>query len=369
MLGEFFVSFSRLAVFLVAVLAGCAGTLPSNEVGTPKVNTLPPKIAPLFHQTKTVCFGRFMIDLPASAQLVWGPMWVPYVMEVYPGEGPTIEAEIKAKVDKITRIPHNEEPSMLIGVFDSVNPDSKIVVGYENPRDSLGAELYSYIRLGNTAFVQSRPRASLVVSVNWGGGIVPDKTVYKKKVAELLNVARRLRLRDENEIPNEHGVCIEEGFIALPLDFDSERISIGFRFPEMPDVTLAIMTVTREWLNEDETLDARLKGGMQGAREQGLSSLFSRIRHLRKQNRAIGEWKGAELLARIPTKGWGPEVHQFMFIAQGVAKDMLRPHVKIDFYSGVKDNEVGATAASLTDDEAIALWDKLTSTIRVRPVN
>jgi len=37
--------------------------------------------------------------------------------------------------------------------------------------------------------------------------------------------------------------------------------------------------------------------------------------------------------------------------------------------TGVSDNAAGATKASLTDEEAIAVWDKITSTIRVRPTN
>jgi hypothetical protein len=35
--------------------------------------------------------------------------------------------------------------------------------------------------------------------------------------------------------------------------------------------------------------------------------------------------------------------------------------------TGVADNAAGATKASLTDEEAIAVWDKITNTIRVRP--
>jgi hypothetical protein len=354
MLGEFFVSFSRLAVFLVAVLAGCAGTLPSNEVGTPKVNTLPPKIAPLFQQTKTVCFGRFMIDLPVFAQLVWGPMGVPYEMKVYPGEGANSKAEIKAKVDEITSEKHMEYPSMLIGVVDSINPDSKIVVGYYSRTSTRFTQLHSFIRRGETLFVQRIPRA-----------LLDEKTT---DVEELLNIARGLRLRDESEIPNEHGVCIEEGFIALPLA-EHERIAIGFRFPELPDVSFAVSTRITNRPTEYDTLQAARRAGREAANENGLGALFGRIQTLRERNRAIGEWKGAEALVRLPSSRGIPEGHEFNFISPGAAFDMLRPHAHIMFYTGVKDNTRGMVPPSLTDDEAIALWDKLTSTIRVRPVN
>lgn len=37
--------------------------------------------------------------------------------------------------------------------------------------------------------------------------------------------------------------------------------------------------------------------------------------------------------------------------------------------TGVSENAAGAVKPSLTDEEAIAVWDKITSSIRVRPVS
>jgi hypothetical protein len=255
---------------------------------------------------------------------------------------------------------------MLIGVFDSVNEDSKIVVGYKDTSYNNFVRLHSYIRLDKIAFVQSIPSSGMGFT-DTDGKRKTDKNAYKKDVEELLSIARRLRLRDENEIPDEPGICIEEGFIASPLDFDSERIAIGFRFPELPDVSLAVHTISMEHPSEDSTLEAALKAGREEANEEGWGALFKRIKTLRKQDRTIGKWEGAEALSRLPSKDGSPETHDFMFIAPGFGKDLLRPFVKIMFYTGVKENARGQVQPSLTDEEAVALWDKLTSTIRVRP--
>ena len=331
------------------------------------MNNTSSKIETLFQQTKTVCFGRFMIDLPQSAQLVWGPMAVPYKMSVFPGQGHKIKAQIKATVDEMSSEKHRTEPSMLIGVFDSVNPDSKIVVGYNNQTDSIFVKLDSFIRLGNTAFVQSISRAGMGYT-DTDGTRKLNKYAYKQEVAYLLKEARLLRLRNENEIPSEHGVCIEEGFIAVPLDYRTERIAIGFRFPELPDVTLSVATRNTDQPSEYGTLKAAREAGREAAMEMGLGSLYRRIKTLREQNRTIGQWEGAEALSRLPSNRDIPETHEFNFISPGSAKDLLRPHVRIKLYTGVKENSRGQVPPSLTDAEAIALWDKLTSTIRVRPV-
>ena len=333
------------------------------------MNDIPPKIATLFGKTKPACFGRFMIDLPETAEVIWGPLLIPYSMYVYPGAGGAVRAQIKDKVNEITREKHNDEPSMLIGVFDSVNPDSKIVVGYKHTFSDAFAQYYSYIRLGKTAFVQEIPEAGLFIEDKSAPrGERKDKTAYKKDLAELLDIASRLRLRPEDEIPDEQGVCINSGFLSADLKFDTEQISVGFHFPEYPDVSFSVSTANRDVPNADETLEATLARGAKKAGLLGLGELYAKIRRLREGKRIIALWEGGEALGRMPGQDGGPSVHEFLFRMQGVGNDMLRPYVAINMYTGVRENQKATVEPSLTDDEAVALWDKLTSSIRVRPV-
>ena len=352
-------SFWLIALALI-VLVGAAKILQPSAYHpdrTPKMNNIPPKIEALFKTTRPVCFGRFMIDVPEKAEVIWGVASIPYDFRVYPNQGYMIKAEIKAKIDKITSEKHQKEPSMLVEVVDSVNEDSKIVVGYENVFDKNILQFHSYIRLDKTAFVQSIPRA--VVNNE------ERKTIILEK---LLSIAQRLRLRSETEIPEEQGICVEEGFISSPLDYYHEVIQVGFRFPEYPDVTFSIETYSMDKPSRDDTLAAALARGEADASRAGQSSLFSRIKQLRMGDRVIGQWEGAEGLLHLPSGGREPETHEFLFKTPGVGMDLLRPAVTLKLYTGVVENTRAAVQPSLTDDEAIAMWDKLTSTIRVRPV-
>jgi hypothetical protein len=335
---------------------------------TPKMDKIPPRIAALFGKTRPVCFGRFMIDVPETARVVWGPAGVPYEFITYPGEGPKIKAEIAAKIARITSEKHNEEPSMLIGVFDSVNPESKVVVGYESTIDAFFAQLHSYIRLGQTVFVQSIPSSGLFVSdTSVPSGRRHDKTAYKYDVEELQDIARRLRLRADDEAPEEAGVCLESAFLPSSLDYQIEHIRIGFRFPEYPDVSVSIWTHSTDHPSKEDTLEASLESGREYARIMGMSLAYARISVLRKGERVMGPWQGEEALARLPHHDGQPSVHEFQFATPGEANDMLRPFVDLKLHTGVQENEPAAVKPSLTDDEAVALWDKLTTTIRVRP--
>ncbi|MCL1861508.1 MAG: T6SS immunity protein Tli4 family protein, partial [Proteobacteria bacterium] len=310
-----------LAVLAFIVLVGAVKIFqpsPYHPDRTPKMDNIPPKIEALFKSTKPVCFGRFIIDVPEKAKVVWGTATVPYDLEVYPDQGHIIKAEIKAKIDKITEEKHRSEPSMLKEVIDSVNSDSKIVVGYENFMSKNLYQLYSYIRLDKTAFVQSIPSA-----------LIKDEAKYKRLTEELLSIARRLRLRAETEIPDEQGICIEEGFIPFPLDYDHEVIRVGFRFPEVPDVTFSIETYSMSEPSREDTLASAWELGQEAASSAGQSRLFARIKKLRWGDRVIGQWEGAEGLMRLPSDGLEPETHEFQFKTPGVGKDLLRPAVTL----------------------------------------
>jgi hypothetical protein len=241
------------------------------------MNDIPPKIAALFEKTRPVCFSRFMIDVPVSAKVIWGPLRLPYTTSVYPNEGGYIGREIRKKVDEINSEKHNTEPSMLIGVFDSVNPDSKIVVGYETSFSVSFANYYSYIRLGQTGFTQNILEVGLTVddkSDPWGFRV--DKTAYVKIVDELRDIASRLRLRADDEIPTDLGVCIESGFLSAGLEYDLELISIGFRFPEYPDVSFSVQTWSTDEPNDEDTLEAALARGRKQAGLMGLGESCTR---------------------------------------------------------------------------------------------
>jgi hypothetical protein len=337
---------------------------------TYKMTATPQKIDALFRETKPVCFGRYLIDVPKSADVVWGPSEISAEIDSYPDQGHKIAGEIQDKIKEIQSEKHRTEPSMLIGVFDGPNVDSKIIVGYQSSDDAGFAKLFSYIKLGRNAYVQTIPQSLLAVSDSTAYmGLRDDKTLYKKDVVILQDIAGRLRVRTDEEVPTERGICIEAGFVSGDTPKYQERISIGFRFPEYPDVTFSLSSFKTDRFSKDNTLDWSLKRTQEAYAEQGDGHFWNSIDMLRKGAREISGWSGDEALARMPAKGDYPSVHEFAFKYAGKPTyDPFHPVVDIKLNTGVSGNTAGVAHPSLTDDEAVALWDKLTSTIRVRPV-
>lgn len=326
-----------------------------------------PTIDALFAQSKPICFGRFIIEVPVSAQVVWGPTSVNDSIVSYPGQGHKVSEEINAKIRALKEDRHLREPSTYIGTFEGPNEDSKIVVGYASFEDSGMAQLHAYIRLGEHAFVQNVPTAVLGRDKEtW----VVNKLGYQKYVTEMQDIARRLRVREESEIPAEPGVCLEAGFIAEAEGRHYEMTSIGFRFPEYPDVSFSAWIHTTARPNNENSLGVALKGGRENAESMGMGKWYSRIKTLREGERRMGDWEGEEKLAWVPPQEDGkPWVHEFAFKSIGVANDMFRPYVNMRMSTGVARDARGELEPSLKDDEAVALWDRLTTSIRARPTD
>ncbi len=365
------VAFSTLILILAALSTACGDsgtTSDRTSAMTSPAKTFSPRIEKLFAQTKPVCFGRFVIDVPETAQVAWGPSQVNDDISSYPGEGHRLRGEIHDKVSEIEAIKHRKEPSALLGVFDGPNVDSKIVVGYQSRHDTGLVQLHSYIRLGKHAFVQSAPSAVL----GRDDADVINKTGYQRYVTEMQDIAARLRVREEAEVPSEPGICIDSGFVAEAEGRYYELISVGFRFPEYPDVSFSVMTIKSDRANPDDSLEVALKSAKESAEAGGEGRWYASIRKLRTGKREMGGWAGAEQLARLPPQPGEknkPWTHEFAFKSIGVANDIFHPYVNMEMSTGVVDDSRREVPPTLKDEEAVALWDKLTGSIRPRPVS
>ena len=150
---------------------------------------------------------------------------------------------------------------------------------------------------------------------------------------------------------------------------DQEMADAGLYFPSFPDVTFSITS------NKDAYGDYPL--AEYDAKVRGELSLLARIQQAKKQQgknypartllregkRDVQHWHGEESLIRR-TDG----VHDFEWTLVGTPRDIAYPAVlEASMYTKVAHNMVGAAeASSLTDEEAIALWDKLLAGLKFR---
>lgn len=329
---------------------------------TPNMTTLTPRLQPMFEKTKTVCFGRFMVDVPATAIVAWGGSDVPLGVTIHPNGVAEVKALAQKFIDELNSekaINHDDVP-LLLSVEDMAEPEGKIVTGYEDFQAINGLKINGYFKLSSDGvIIDARP-------------LRDDRD---STIADIKSIARRLRQRAESEIPTEPGNCIENFFLPDSPDDEKnhpgELISFGFRLKEFPDAHFSIRTHPS---NPHDPESTSLKRQWQRVIEDPATpeekKALAKIKYFRQIPREIRDWKtGYELLLRNPDEEGMHSYHDFEVRFTGVPHDPYKPYVDIQFQTGVANNAAGTTKASLTDEEAIAVWDKITSTIRVRPTS
>lgn len=329
---------------------------------TPNMTTLTPRLQPMFEKTKPVCFGRFMVDVPASAIVAWGGTDVPLGVTIYRDGVDEVKALAQKFIDELNSkkaINHDDVP-LLLSVEDMVEPEGKIVTGYESFQSINGLKINGYFKLNSDGvIIDARPLRD-----------GRDGTI-----ADMKSIARRLRQRPENEIPTEPGNCVERFFLPdkqNPTRDDlMEHIRIGFRLKEFPDAHFSIYVAPSNPCNpEGDSLQAQWKRIKEDPATPEEKAALAKINFFRQSPRQIHDWKtGYEVLVRNPDEEHVHSYHDFQVKFTGVPHDPFRPYADIQFQTGVGNNAAGAAKASLTDEEAIAVWDKITSTIRVRPTS
>lgn len=347
---------SILAVSLIVLvsLSGNSRSYTYKETAVPEPVKLSPRLRALFEKTKILCFGRYAIEVPQEAQLIPGNAVLNSSVEIVAGglekaKGRANEEFRKAKWENDSaEITYNGpgpiEDSWQVRYFSSKfgKEDNLLLFG-------------TYVSKGEITFV-------LGDAINTGE---TENMVVARQLAQ----AKSLRLRAADEVPAEPGFCIEHGFMASNRYVAQETISAGIYLPSLPDVTFSVSSNKDAYADYDKArfeemkrnelpLLARIKDAQ---KTQGAS--YPKRDVLREGKRDVQHWKGEESLIRRPDG-----THDFEWAFVGTPTEVANPsEFHAAMFTKVKDNLVGAAdKASVSDDEAVALWDKLLSGLKFR---
>ena len=317
----------------------------------PTQTDITPRLKKLFTRTKAICFGRYVLDVPEEAQLVLGHQEMPAKIITHENAAGK-EKDLVEAFRKTTAI--NRSKAEFSALVAGPVPNSIVQRYFASPYlKSVGGEgIISFVPAGNHVF-----------EFGWGSG---DEESADQIIRQSADIARKLRARDNAEVPKGPGVCIDLGFIAETTGRFQEIFSAGVHFPSLPDISFSVMS------NKNARTDgpngvgiiARHEAAM---RDQGvIFPTDADLARLRIGKHIVNGWNGEEVLLRHNGKD-GVIIHEFMWEVIGKTGDLRHPaSVDINLDTGVAANTKYATKGSLTDDEAVALWDKLLSSLRFR---
>ncbi|MFM9438527.1 hypothetical protein ACFDR9_005634 [Janthinobacterium sp. CG_23.3] len=219
-----------VAILILALLQACTPSYSYKEDAVPETVKLSGRLQTLFAKTKLVCFGRYALEVPLEAQLIMGPVWFPADVNVINGGLEAVKLRVLDDIKKIkledqeAEITYNGkgpvEASWQIRYYGDV---------YDKQRGSLSFN--TYVNKGDVTFIIM--------------DIVSRKTEGKRDTEEAATsrqaqLAKNVRLRMSEEVPDEDGFCFGNGFISDKSYSGQETASAGIYLPSFPDVTFSV---------------------------------------------------------------------------------------------------------------------------------
>lgn len=328
----------------------------------------------LTQDLQTHCVGRFLIDLPKGASVrtiqsvghnreVVIEAMNPMSHDTFNTRMAQIETEYRSKR-------HYEEwpylysvgsPSSAIRLFErlesehTLSDSSRAIEGYKWSDN----KVIKLVTMARDVSDEKYRNDSLAQQV---GTNTPKK---KALVADLL---KRVRGRDMKEVPTEPGVCFEGGFLASKAEAD-EEIDATIEFGRaMPDVSIRFSA--NSYIQEAESLLGRKSTG-KAVSDNNWSIL----------RKGVIKVPGALLVEELLMAGdmeqsnnTSIKGHYFKLEGNSKVGSPQTPFFDLVMRNGGaveptfdENGKFKPTTASLTEAKAVALWDAVSKTIRMRP--
>ena len=366
-------SFSLLALALALTL-GVAGCQPSLPPLTPQEQAT---MQTLTHAMTPRCIGRYLIDLPAGmVPSGWGGLKAQGVnIEVAPLIEPLFQLRYERREAEL-RAAHldgqPDQPSLkeivplrgaMGGIFNRADDNALVNAGRT-------LELHAW-RDGYAIKMWIKARDVSYSADNLDEQYKAIGTNVPQMQALLLDVFARIRGRADTEIPSEPGLCFHGGFLQGAAT-DEENLDMDYVFTDIPDVSLSISYNSN--IVEDNTLLDRSKD-IEANERNAEGHTLRKGKRQSHGGLAFEEWLSAGN-TDDHVKG-----HIFTLEANSKIGSAQTPLLVIDFQNGKRfgipdkrppgslplDSPPPLAKASLSEGEAVALWDAITDTLRPRP--
>ncbi len=297
--------------------------------------------------SQTFCLGRFLIDVPIGTHLYGSEYKYDFAQIEKPRamNRENFEKELNDKEAKLRATKH-EKDSNLLRQSITINPSTRILSYWKDETGEYEVQVAGYRWLDGVAF-----HLETIASVN----------KQAQAVARMQERLTGLRRREDTDIPSDPGYCFQGGFIENEL-WKNEVVNISFRLPQHPDATLLVWFYPLAAARRDKPLLERVSGAA-GI----LGRLMTHVHVLRQGDREIGGFKGQEYLTAGPNSG-GLPAQMFKWETEGEGT-LRAPAMRIELQTGRRDDDGNPRATSLSNEEALKLWDSIVSTLRVRPTS
>jgi len=358
-----------LALCLTFALTACGRAAPLTEQEQRTVTELTSHM-------KTRCVGRYLIDLPADVQTSGRATLEGVQVSTEKMTQQEFLREMEERETKLRAMKHLKGYLFFYG-------DSEAYVNKSAAASIRKEGIWYFIHMGD---IDEAPSHRTIEVYKWDRDVRlkleisasdftrPDQSedsIVKQlspaarndvgqKISNTLYLARHFQGHADDDIPTGPGVCIDGGFIAGAAS-DKERIETSFYLTGRRDVSVDFSSDSS--YAEETTLLQR--GGEINAAVNAVQG-----RTIRNSVVKLGDISQAEewLIASVTISG--VPGHRFRLEANSKIGSTKTPLLILQMVNGVFPSNIPKaerTKASLTEGEAVALWDAVLRTIRLRP--
>ncbi|MDW5416655.1 T6SS immunity protein Tli4 family protein [Iodobacter sp. CM08] len=301
----------------------------------------------MFENTKTYCFGRYLVDVPVAAELK--------------NEGNHFITDKEISIKKILSFDLNKNISSREKELKEQKDTEEYRLIDSKSLDGNNEKIIvsSATRFGSTAY-------GIDTFKMLGMGYAATTSVrslgakhYQSILADYEDYLKKIRYRQPKEIPNEPGFCISNGFVANKgKTSQAEGANLYFVLKNNPYVKIRIFS--HVYFKQEQTLLERIDSS-------GVMKKFlSKVKYNKQGKRIINGLNGEEALTTFPSDDETGIAHVFTWETLGEIGNPLLPSINLEIKTGDSGGS-GTFPSTLTQQETMALYETIVKSIRIRP--
>jgi len=312
----------------------------------------------LTQQTKTVCVGRFLIDVPANAQVSVGSAAVDHFRitnhgietnEQFSARLAQREAEINGKT--------NQAGARNMERIDGVDHDGVIGKIYVFGRTS------THVFHGDKKVVYAGVEVNGYAHVNGMTFSFISNDHSPDESGNLVKLVQQLQPLGQDDTPRQAGFCLNDAFLRGPGSPDQgESIVMFAGLPGHEDVGIALSTIAGKAPGPGliERSDAN----------RAVPYVYRKVftPTLLIGERTINGLEGDEFAFKARELNYTTG-YAFDWETQGTGDDVLRPFVSLELQTGTNPEAGGPPVHSTLSEESVNdLWRRMSSSLRLHSV-
>jgi Tle cognate immunity protein 4 C-terminal domain/Tle cognate immunity protein 4 N-terminal domain len=306
---------------------------------------------------KTVCIGRYLLDIPAQAEFTLGSAdisEVTLVREARPSVNQlAFENKLKVKEEELRALPHKTEGTQLKEVFSYENNNKqRFFLRRSDEKDVRTLGIEGLVRADETEYKVIRGTSTEYL--NEGKKIVSD-------------VSRALQSRPDNSIPISPGFCISGAIMQIDgkrADGYSESVAGGFKLEDW-SLSFGILTETSLASEPGQMLFDRMDKGLKLAEKLPGGLPGGAPKAIRRGLTQVDGRKGQELIDTFTEKGISYLNAEAEIYGDGSSK---LPTFELSMtVTKAEKPDPSDKRKVMSQEEALALWDVVLKSIRPRP--